>query len=212
MSLADLVKEPRLNQRKLILAVVVLAAVALTAWFFLRSQGDSGSKREDLLSRLPGDATTVVFLDLKELRTSAFLAQILAWAPQPPPDEEYTKFVQATGFDYERDLDRVGIGFSGTAESPKTMAVAEGRFDRKKMESYSAHSGTLKTASGKTIYAVTLSNPRRTAYFTFLRDDQVEICNDASCFFQPAATSVNGEDWREHLRRLAGTPDGVRRN
>jgi len=63
------------------------------------------------------------------------------------------------------------------------MAVAEGRFERKKIESYSEHFGTLKTANGKTIYAVNLSNPLRTAYFTFLRDDEVAICNDASCFF-----------------------------
>jgi hypothetical protein len=188
------------------LAVVVLAVVALAVWFFLRPRGNLGSPREELLSQLPADATTVVFLDLKELRASAFLAEIVAWAPQPPPDEEYTKFVQATGFDYERDLDRVGIGFSGTPQSPKTMAVAEGRFDRKKIESYSAHSGMLQTASGKTIYAVTLNNPRRTAYFTFLRDDQVAVCNDASCFFQPAGTRASGEDWREHLLRLAGTP------
>jgi len=75
--------------------------------------------------------------------------------------------LQATGFDYERDLDRMGVSFSGSAQSPKTMAVAEGRFERKKIESYSEHFGTLKTANGKTIYAVNLSNPPRTAYFTF---------------------------------------------
>jgi hypothetical protein len=148
----------------------------------------------------------VLFLDLKELRSSPFLAQILAWAPQPAPEEEYARFVEATGFNYERDLDRVAIAFSGTAQTPKTMAVAEGRFDRKKIEAYGEHFGTLKTAAGKTIYAIALANPVRTAYFTFLRDEQLAICNDASCFFEPATTSVNGEDWREHLLRLAGTP------
>jgi hypothetical protein len=114
--------------------------------------------------------------------------------------------VQATGFDYERDLDRVGVSFSGSAQSPKTMAVAAGRFDRKKIESYSAHFGTLKTANGKTIYAVNLSSPARTAYFTFLRDDEVAICNDASCFFQASGRSMNSEEWREHFLRMAGTP------
>jgi hypothetical protein len=145
-------------------------------------------------------------VDFQELRASAFLSQILSLAPRPQMEEEYGKFVQATGFDYERDLERVGISFSGSAQNPKTMAVAEGRFDRKKIETYSAHFGTLKTANGKTIYAVNLSNPPRTAYFTFLRDDQVAICNDASCFFQPSGKSMNSEEWREHFLRLAGTP------
>jgi len=45
--------------------------------------------------------------------------QILAWAPRPQAEEEYAKFVQATGFDYERDLDRMGVSFSGSAQSPK---------------------------------------------------------------------------------------------
>jgi len=185
---------------------LLLGALAGAAWFFVHSRSNSKNAREDFFSQLPGDATTVAFLDLKQLRPARFLAQILARAPQPAQEEEYAKFVRATGFDYERDLDRVAIAFSGTPQSPKTMAVAEGRFDRKKIEAYSAQFGVLKTAAGKIIFAVALNNPARTAYFTFLRDDQVAVCNDASCFFQPAATNVNGEHWREHLLRLAGTP------
>jgi len=196
-----------LNRKKLVLGLLILAVALVPAWLYFHSHGrDSQSAREDLLSHLPADSTSVVYLDFQELRASAFLSQILAWAPRPQTEEEYGKFVQATGFDYERDLDRVGISFSGSTQSPKTMAVAEGRFDRKKIESYSAHFGTLKTATGKTIYAVSLSNPARTAYFMFLRDDQVAICNDASCFFQASGKSMNSEEWREHFLRMAGTP------
>jgi hypothetical protein len=199
--------EHMLNRKKLVPGLLMLGIVVAFGWFYFRShQRDSQSAREDLLAHLPADSTSVVYLDLQELRTSAFLSQILAWAPQPQPEEEYGKFVQATGFNYERDLDRVGVSFSGSAQSPKTMAVAEGRFDRKKIEAYSAHFGTLKTANGKTIYAVNLSNPPRMAYFTFLRDDQVAICNDASCFFQASGKSMNSEEWREHFLRMAGTP------
>ena len=195
------------NRKKLIVGFLILGVACVFGWLYFHLHGhDSQSAREDLLSHLPADSTSVVYLDLQELRASAFLSQILAWAPRPQTEEEYGKFVQATGFDYEQDLDRVGISFSGSAQSPKTMAVAEGRFDRKKIESYSTHFGTLKTASGKTIYAVSLSNPPRTAYFTFLRDDQVAICNDASCFFQASGRSLNSEEWREHFLRMAGTP------
>jgi hypothetical protein len=196
-----------LNRQKLVVGLLTLAVACASGWFYFHLHGrDSQSAREDLLSHLPADSTSVVYLDLQELRASAFLSRILTWAPRPQTEEEYGKFVQATGFDYERDLDRVGISFSGSAQSPRTMAVAEGRFDRKKIELYSAHFGTLKTANGKTIYAVSLSNPPRMAYFTFLRDDQVAICNDASCFFQASGRSLNSEEWREHFLRMAGTP------
>ncbi|HET6930638.1 MAG TPA: hypothetical protein VFI45_09990 [Candidatus Acidoferrum sp.] len=195
------------NQKKLALGFLIAGAALVIAWiYFHPHRGDSQDAREELLSRLPADSTSVVYVDLQELRTSAFLSQILSWAPQPQAEEEYKKFVEATGFDYERDLDRVGFSFSGSAQSPKTMAVADGRFDRKKIEAYSAQFGTLKTSTGKTIYAVNLSNPPRTAYFTFLRNDQIAICNDASCFFQPSGKSMNSEEWHEHFRRMAGTP------
>ena len=195
------------NRKKLVLGLLILGVALVFAWLCLHSRGrDEQSAREDLLSHLSADSTSVVYIDFQELRASAFLSQILSWAQRPQTEEEYGKFVQATGFDYERDLDRVGISFSGSAQGPKTMAVAEGRFDRKKIEAYSAHFGTLKTANGKTIYAVSLSNPPRTAYFTFLRDDRVALCNDASCFFQASGKSTNSEEWREHFLRMAGTP------
>jgi hypothetical protein len=195
------------NRRKLLAGSVAILAVLIGGWLYFRSQESNAQRsRGDLLSRLPGDSTSVIYVDLKELRTSSFFSQLLAWAPAPSVDEEYAKFVQATGFDYERDLDRVGISLSGTAQHPKTMAVAEGRFDRKRIEAYSARFGTLKTATGKTIYAVALSKPVRTAYFTFLRDNQVALCSDASCFFQASEKSADDEEWREHFLRLGGTP------
>src|ERR1700739_2230698 len=196
-----------LKPKKLVLGVLILAVVVVPAWVYFQTyKHDSQTARGQLRVHLRADCTSVVYVDFGELRGSAFLNQILALAPKPEAEEEYAKFVQATGFDYERDLDRVGISFGGSAQSPKTMAVAEGRFDRKKIESYSAHFGTLKTANGKTIYAVNLNNPPRTAYFTFLRNDQVAICNDASCFFQASGKSLNSEEWREHFLRMAGTP------
>ncbi len=195
------------TKKKIVVGVLLLAAVLGAAWLYYHPRtGESQAGREGLLALLPADSTSVVFVDLKELRASAFLAQILAWAPQPAADAEYTKFVQATGFDYERDLDRMAISFGGTPQNPKTVAIAEGRFDQKKMEAYSAQFGNLKTAAGKTIYAVTLSNPARTAYFTFLGAARVEICNDATCFFQPTGKNPSAEGWREHFTRLAGTP------
>ena len=119
-----------LNRKRLVVGLLILGIALAFGWFYFHSHiRDWQSAREDLLSHLPADSTSVVYVDFQELRASAFLSQILAWAPRPQTEEEYEKFVQATGFDYERDLDRVGVSFSGSAQSPKTMAVAQGRFD-----------------------------------------------------------------------------------
>ena len=113
--------------------------------------------------------------------------------------------MQATGFDYERDLDRVALAFNRQAQSPWVFAVAEGRFDRRKIEAYAARFSSLKTADGKTLFAVPISGSERKAYFTFLRDDRIAWTNDSSYFFQrPPSGSPQG--WREHLSRVAGTP------
>ncbi len=195
------------NRKKLLAGSLAVTALLLAGWLYFRSlAGNAQRSGEDLLSHLPGDSTSMIYVDLKPLRMSPFFRELLTWAPSPSLDEEYAKFVQATGFDYERDLDRLAISFGGTAQDPKTMAVAEGRFDRKKIEAYSAKFGTLKTAARKTIYAVPLSKPVRTAYFTFLRDNQVALCNDASCFFQGSEKSADDQEWSEHFLRLAGTP------
>src|SRR5579862_8780461 len=112
------------TQKKTIAGILLLAAAIVSTWLYYRStSGDSRSAREGLLAQLPADSTSVVYVDLQELRASSFLKQILAWAPRPAADEEYTKFVQATGFDYERDLDRIAISFGGTPQNPKTVAI-----------------------------------------------------------------------------------------
>src|SRR5258707_14712038 len=137
-----------LNHKKLVLGLLILAGAGASAWLYLHSHGhDAQSARENLLSHLPADSSSVVYLDFQELRASAFLSQILAWAPRPQTEEEYAKFVQATGFDYERDLDRVGVSFSGSAQGPKTMAEAEGGLYPKKIETYNAQFGTLQAGN-----------------------------------------------------------------
>src|SRR3974390_2427077 len=103
-----------LNRTKLVVGLFILGVVAVCGWVYFHSlSGDPQTAREDLLSRLPAESTSVVYLDCKDLRSSHFLAPLLAWAPRPQTEDEYAKFMQATGFDFEKDLDRVGISFSG---------------------------------------------------------------------------------------------------
>jgi hypothetical protein len=188
---------------------LLLSAIVLLLLIFLASRHwkstDSTADRADLLALLPGDASAVGFLDLQQFRASPFLAQIFSWAPQVAPDSDYAQFIQATGFDYERDLDRLALAINREPQTPWVYAVAEGRFDRKKIEAYASRFASLKTADGKTLFAVPISGSQRKAYFTFLRDNRVAWANDSSCFFQrPQSTEAQG--WREHFSRVAGTP------
>ncbi|HYA63788.1 MAG TPA: hypothetical protein VED66_11320 [Candidatus Sulfotelmatobacter sp.] len=192
---------------KLLLATVIVLSLlaALSVGYWRWASRDSTAERGDLLSLMPADASGVGFLDLAQLRNSPFLAQLMTWAPQPTPDSDYAQFVQATGFDYERDLDRLALAFNRQSPNSTVFAVADGRFDRKKIEGYAARFGSLRTAEGRTLFAVPIAGSERKAYFTFLRNDRIAWGNDSSYFFQ-RPLSASPEEWREHFSRVAGTP------
>jgi hypothetical protein len=192
---------------KILLAAAITIALLIAIIFGVRywKPRDALAVRGELLSLIPEEASAVVYADLAQLRSSPFLEQLFRLAPQPELDSDYQQFMQATGFDYERDLDRVAFAINRQAQNSTAFAVAEGRFDRKKIEAYAGRYGSLKTADGKTLFAVPISGTPRKAYFTFLRDDRIAWANDSSYFFQKPRNSSSAE-WREHFLRLAGTP------
>jgi hypothetical protein len=194
-------------KNKLLLVSGITVAILLAVIYGYRQWGprDSLAVRAEMLSLMPDDASAVVYMDMAQLRSSPFLEQLFRWAPQPAPDSDYVQFLQATGFNYERDLDRLALAINNQSQNSTAFAIAEGRFDRKKIEAYAAHYGSLKTADGKTLFAVPLGGSNRKAFFVFLRDDRVAWANDSSYFFQQPRKSTSAE-WREHFLRLAGTP------
>ena len=195
-----------MSKKKWLLVVVLLILVLSFALFrYRRNAHDSDAARADLLSLVANEGSIAGFLDLQQLRNSPFLTQLMSWAPQVAPDSDYAQFIQATGFNYERDLDRVALTISRQSQTPLVFAAAEGRFDRKKIEMYASQFGFLKTAGGKTLFAVPVRGSERKAYFTFLRDDRVAWANDSSYFFQ-RPVSPEAQQWREHFSRVAGTP------
>jgi hypothetical protein len=193
-------------KNRLPLAAIVGMAILTSAFFAYRHwrSSDLLFSRADILAQMPVDANAVLFVDLGQLRSSPFLAQLLDWAPQPSPDSDYAQFLQATGFDYERDLDRLALAVNRQPQSIAAFAVAEGRFDRKKIESYAAQFGSLKTADGKTLYAIPMKGSARKAFFVFLRDNRIAWANDSEFFQRPSGAS--SKEWQEHFSRLAGTP------
>jgi hypothetical protein len=185
----------------LVLLVLLGGSLAYRHWNARDSLGD----RETMLSRMPEDASAVLFLDLAELRASPFLAGLFRWAPKAVPDADYAQFLQATGFNYETDLDRLALSMNRQSQNTLAFAVADGRFDRKKIEAFASRFGSLKTADGKILFAVPLNSGHRKVFFTFLRDGRIAWANDSSYFFERPQGNSSSE-WREHFLRLAGTP------
>lgn len=198
-----------MNKRTLagtILATLVAGAIAFYAY---QRFGDSGySARNDVLAQMPADASAVLYIDLDALRQSPFLAELYKWAPQPKADPDYAQFLQSTGFNYESDLNRVGIALLKQGQENAVFAVADGRFDRKKIAAYASQTGMLETRAGREIFSVPLTGSTRRIAFTFLRSDRIALTNDASLESSLAQqhTDSDVQAWRERFRRLAGSP------
>lgn len=194
--------------RRLLPGLLVMVALSLAGAFaYLRyTSRDPLATRNEMLARMPANANAVVFLDLAALRASPFLAQLFAWAPRPAPDEDYAQFMQATGFNYERDLDRVALAFSRASTGSLLFVIADGRFDRRKIEAYARRSGKIEVRNGATIFSIVPGGTSRALFFTFLREDRMAWTNDpavAALFSQPDPFAA---EWRERYVRLAGTP------
>jgi len=195
-----------MQKNKILLLVCLIGTFFIAGLFAYRHWGsqDSLTDRERMLSLMPADESAVVFLDMADLRTTPFFAQLFQWAPKPPPDGEYAQFLKSTGFNYETDLDRLAVSLHRQKQGMLAFAVAEGRFDRTKIEAYGSQFGSLKTADGKTLFAVPLSESRRKVYFTFLTNNRIAWANDSTYFFQHSTDGSQAE-WRERFARLAGT-------
>ncbi|HWW18239.1 MAG TPA: hypothetical protein VNY81_06445 [Candidatus Saccharimonadales bacterium] len=170
---------------------------------------DAGARTRDaLLSAMPSEASAVLFADLAELRRSPFAAELYNWIPKGQVDAEYAQFLRATGFDYERDLDRAAIAVVKDENENKLFAVAEGRFDRQKIEAYASKSGTHEIRGGRKIFSVTLNESARKISFAFLSKDEMALTDapDLVPLLAPSRNSADARDWQERFARVAGSP------
>lgn len=198
-----------MNKREWIVAVAVLLLLSAAGFYvYQRGGASSSSGRDDLLDRMPGEASAVIFADVAELRSAPFVAQLFAWAPQPEPDEDYAKFLNETSFHYERDLDRVAIAFQKAGPDSAFFAVADGRFDRQKISALANKSGTIEKRGGHEIFAIPESAGAINIYLTFLSNNRIALTDRADLAQTLAATkhSDGGAEWRSRFARLGGSP------
>jgi hypothetical protein len=189
-------------------AAVLLAGCLAVLDAYLRRHDAGPASHDVVLSAMPPEASAVVFADLTELRRAPFAAEFYNWIPKSQADAAYTKFLSETGFDYERDLDRVAVAFIHAQNESKVFAVGEGRFDRKKIETYAAQSGRRENHGGREIFSVPLGDGTRKISFTFLSKDTIALTDagDLIVLLRPVPNSADVRDWREHFTRVAGSP------
>jgi hypothetical protein len=198
-----------MNKRRfggIILALILVAAMVF--YGYQRWGGSESRSLNDGLARMPADASAVLYIDLDILRQSPFLAELYKWAPEPKADPEYAQFLESTGFNYESDLHRVSMALSKHGQETTLFAVADGRFDRRKIAAYAQQAGTRESQGGKEIFSVPLSSARRIT-FTFLQSDRIALTNGSNLqlsLSSPPPADSDAEAWRERFRRLAGSP------
>ncbi len=189
-------------------AVLGLSALGLLGYFlWFRHELPA---RNVLLSWMPEDAQSVLFVDLSDLRQSPFFADLLAWAPHPEADPEYHQFVRDTGFDYEKDLERVAFAFESQGGQQIFFAVADGHFDQKKIKAYAAKNGALQNQGGAEIYSLPMAGSSSRVSFKFLNRGRIVLTNnpDLSSLLQKIhrVNNVESAGWQTRFERVAGAP------
>jgi len=187
-------------------AVLIFAAVLLVRHF---ASPIDASARGQFLRFVPADATSVVFLDLKELRASPFLGHLLSWAPQPALDSEYAQFVRDTGFNYERDLDKVFLAASNHGTTSTALILAEGRFDRARIDAFLTRDGKPAQQGSLKVFALPPANPNEKPLTVCLLSPQrIAITNSENLFaaLSDAVRQTGHAEWQVRFDRLAGSP------
>jgi hypothetical protein len=153
--------------------LLVVAAVALAV--FLRKHAPPEAAR-----LLPG-ADGFAYVNLKWIRRAGLVGQL----PAISHDPEYEQFVQATGFEFERDLDHAALAIhypsslppqTESPASPRFSEVFVGKIDGVRLREYLHKLATSVEADGSVeIYSIPLEG--RTVRVAILGPDTVAASN-----------------------------------
>ena len=94
---------------------------------------------ESILKYFPAETKGVVFIDVASLRNAPLVQDALNQGKLQSLPPAVNDFVNGTGFDMRRDLDRVTIG---TISALERLGVAEARYDKFKAEQYLKDKGS----------------------------------------------------------------------
>ena len=197
-----------------VLAIFALAGAVAVYSGFRRGGTADASPTPELLLEVPPGAPTLVYADLAAIRASTFYQQRPDHGPIAIPDRDYADFVQSTGFDFEKDLDRVVVASwpagliqgQEKADTPKTIVVADGRFDRRKIQDYAARKGKVDHQQGREVFLFPTDNNAHWNSITFLSDRRIAIVEGPSIapLLEHHEDRPGGDPARERAARVAG--------
>jgi hypothetical protein len=166
----------RIRRRLTIPLAVVLIVAAIALLVTLRKHAPPEAAR-----LLPG-ADGFFYVNLKWIRTFNATSQL----PPVSREPEYQKFVEETGFQFERDLEQAafaihypqswGGGTAGTTSEPRFSEVFVGKFDSGRLTAYLRKlSSSIDDYRGFDIYNIPVEG--RTVRVVILSYDSVAVSN-----------------------------------
>jgi hypothetical protein len=159
-------------------AVIALAGAGAFAAYRHERALTPAAEATSLVSELPSGAPFIYYLDAAAFRSSAFLGNILKTSPNPSPSNDYANFVNETGFDFSKDLDRVAVAVEPVANGDsKVTVIADGRFDQSKIATYAGHhNGTPVGGNGAPAFKFIENGDRKsTTLVTILSPTHIRI-------------------------------------
>jgi hypothetical protein len=160
----------RFRRFRLLALSVLLVAAIVTVVVQLRKIAPPEAAR-----LLPG-ADAFVYVDLQWARR----ATILTGLPQVRRSQEYERFVQDSGIDFERDLEQAALAVhyptAGSGAAPRYSAVLTGRINAARLGSYFRRfSPSPETDEGVEMYSIPLQG--QTLRAAILGPDMVALSN-----------------------------------
>ncbi len=166
----------RIRRRLPILFGVVLVIAAIALAVVLRKHAPPEPAR-----LLPG-ADGYFYVNLKWIRRANITGQM----PEVPHEPEYQQFIEATGFQFERDLDQAAFAIhypavkkssnAATPEPPRFSEVFVGRIEGERLREYLGKiSGSVENYRSVDIYSIPLEG--RTLRVAVLGFDTVAASN-----------------------------------
>lgn len=192
-----------------VLAAILAVCICLLGWHYeARARAATDAALPGLLDLAPAGSTFVAYIDMAALRQAPLVQRSMALAQPAQEDRDYQEFERETGFSYQNDLDRVMVAGRAGATQGGIIAVAEGRFDEKKIEGYAARSGKVEDRNGRSIYVLPSPTPGKNVFISFLSPSRIAVSDGADYFAKQGAFSPSPLDpsLRERLSRLAGSP------
>jgi hypothetical protein len=116
--------------------------------------------------------------------------------------------VRDTGFSYERDLQRLVVAISNHGSTTDLFAIADGKFDRRKIEAFLNRNGKSSQQGNWKVFRLNATANEKPLSFAFLANGRIAFGDfeNLSAVLSTAPGDPSHAEWSARFARLAGTP------